>query len=223
MSTFCEGTLAISAMRSAAMLDGILVADGPVEGNEPDPDFITVFPQLHDPEHKFNKRLGKWPDDAAKRTWMVGEAKKLWPGELWGLWLDGDELLLWGEYLRDWIERVKHESEDDSNPIAGWPFALVELDGSVSMCGGKLVRIDLIRQYLASSSYVEFVNGGRRTLGNVQYWNPVDGALVENWRARPVLNGEPHLLHRPLLRGKGRTVERQHKAEERAFKDLILP
>jgi hypothetical protein len=219
MSTFCEGTLAISAMRSAAMLDGILVADGPVEGNEPDPDTITRFPDgLH-----VKKYFGTWPDDAGKRTWIVGEAKKLWPGELWGLWLDGDELLLWGEYLRDWLERIKLESDDDTNPIAGWPFPLVELDGSVAICAGKLIRVDKVRQYLASSSYVEFVNGARRTLGNVKYYDPVNGPVMENWRARPVLAGEPHLLHRPLLRSKGRTVERQHLAEERAYKGIVLP
>jgi hypothetical protein len=171
---------------------------------------------------------GSWESDAAKRSAMVAKAKQLWPGELWGLWLDGDEILLWGEYLRDWLERVR---QTDEGEVAGWPFALVELDGSVCVCMGKLVRVDLIRQYLASSSYIELVNGSRRTVGNVFYWNPVDGPMQftgegderrPHWRARPPLQGEPHLLHRPVLRDRARTVERQHQAEERAFKEVQL-
>lgn len=219
VSSFREGSLAESAIRSALPLDGILVAEGPVEGNEP------TGPKTVVPDRKLIGRLkffeGSWESDAAKRTWMLDRAKQLWPGELWGLWLDCDEILLWGEYLHDWLERVV-QGGDKSNPVGGWPLALVELDGSVAICMGKLVRLDLIRKYLVSSSYIEMVNGDRRTVGNVPYWNMKDGPLVENWRARPPLQGEPHLQHRPILRDRGRVVERQHRAEERNFEGVEL-
>jgi hypothetical protein len=153
---------------------------------------------------------------------MLAKAKQVWQGPLWVLWLDGDELLLWGEQLHDWLTRVLHD-DDPANPVGGWPFALVELDGSVSICMGKLVRADLIRRYLVSSSYIEMVDGSRRTVGNVCYWTVKDGPMFEHWRARPPLQGEPHLLHRSILRSGSRSVERQGVAEERSFRGVELP
>jgi hypothetical protein len=85
---------------------------------------------------------------------------------------------------------------------------------------GKLLRVDLVRRYIRSSSHIELVNGDERTVGNVLYWTPKDGALYDHWRARPPLQGEPHLQHRPILRSRMREVERQHVAEERAFRDF---
>lgn len=212
-----------AAIRSLQPLDGILVFEGPVEGNEP-----------AGPVSKIDRELAtvviedEWETDAAKRTAMLTLAKRKWPGETWGLWLDGDEILLWGEYLRDWILRVSQQGTKE-NPVGGWPLALVELDGTTTLCMGKLVRLDLIRQYLISSSYIELVNGDRRTVGNIDYWNPIDGPTIfdpetgkPHWRARPPLQGEPHLQHRPILRDRGREVERQHKAEARNFEDVNL-
>lgn len=215
-STFCEGELALSTFESAAALDGILVFDGPVESNKPSGE-PTKFGRA--PAQFFT---GSWESDAAKRTAMIEKAKQLWQGPLWALWLDGDELLLWGEQLHDWLGRVLHD-DDPANPVGGWPMTLVELDGSVSICMGKLVRIDLIRRYLVSSSYIEMVDGSRRTVGNVLYWTVRDGPLVEHWRARPPLQGEPHLLHRSILRSGSRSVERQGTAEERNFRGVELP
>lgn len=207
-----------TAVRSLAALDGVLVAEGPVEQNAGSAGPPSELPN----EVKVKRFDGVWESDAAKRTWMLGKAKQLWPGPLWGLWLDGDELLLWGEMLKDWLWRVEQQG-DDGNPVGGWPLPLVELDGTVVICAGKLVRLDLIRKYLVSSSYIEMVDGSRRTVGNMPYWTPTDGALVESWRARPPLQGEPHLQHRPVLRSKLRTVERQHRAEERNFRGVELP
>lgn len=215
-----------TAVRSLAALDHVIIYEGPVEDNPGlGPESVTGA---------LSKRVsyleGVWASDAAKRTAMLEKAQQLprAPGEpLWGLWLDGDELLLWGEYLRDWVWRVSQQG-DEGNEVAGWPFALVELDGSVSLCMGKLVRLDLIKRYLISSSYIELVNGDRRTVGNVEYWNPVDGPTQfdgegrPHWRARPPLQGEPHLQHRPVLRSRLRGVERQHLAEARNFEGVDL-
>lgn len=206
-----------TAIRSLSALDGVLVFEGPVEENEPI-GAESVMPIKG--ENALKIYHGEWETDAVKRTAMLAKAKELWQGELWGLWLDGDEVLLWGEYLHDWLHRVVQQG-DESNPVGGWPFALVELDGSTSLCMGKLVRLDLIREYLISSSWIELVNGERRTVGNVKYWDPVEGPLQfdgegkPHWRARPPLQGEPHLLHRHFLRDVSREVERQHLAEAR--------
>lgn len=218
-----------SAVRSLAALDHVLVAEGPIGDNRPDGP-PSELPRGREWSGRLTRLDGVWPSDAAKRTAMLEWVhRRPWlDGETWGLWLDGDELLLWGEHLHDWVWRVSQQGDAD-NPVAGWPLPLVELDGSVVLCLGKLLRVDLVRRYLVSSSLLELVNGEQVTRGNVPYWNPVDGPLVRdaegrpNWRARPPLQGEPHLQHRPVLRSKLRTAERQHKAEERDYRGVILP
>lgn len=227
VSSFREGRMLAAAVGSLASLDGVIVAEGPVEGNEPaGPESVVGH---HHPVKNWIQRFdGEWDTDAAKRTWLLNKAKERWPGELWGLWLDGDEILLWGEYLHDWLWRVSQQGDPD-NPVGGWPFHLVELDGSVALCLGKLVRLDLIRSYDVSISLVTMINGSQRTLGNVEAWNPIDGPVLfnedgrPNWRARPPLQGEPHLQHRPILRDRQREVERQHVAEARNFEGIELP
>ena len=226
LSSFREGPMLETAIRSLAALDHVLVCEGPVENNPPTGP-ASVLPKQ---TPHLTVLEGSWRSDAAKRTEMVEWChRRRWAaGEaLWGLWLDGDEILLWGEYLHDWVWRVSQQG-DDENPVAGWPFALVELDGSVCLCMGKLVRVDLIRRYIVSSSYIELMNGDRRTVGNVFYWNPVDGPLQHDsegrphWRARPPLAGEPHLQHRPVLRSRLREIERQNVAEARNFEGVPL-
>ena len=214
--------MARSVVESAATLDAVLVFEGPVEGNEPtgpESDFGSTGVAVY---------RGSWATDAAKRTAMLETAKKKWPGPLWGVWLDGDEILLWGEQLHDWLYRVDQQGDAD-NPVGGWPLPLVELDGTTVLCMGKCVRLDLIRRYLVSSSLIELVTGEHRTVGNVLFWNPIDGPCQRtpdgrpHWRARPPLQGEPHLQHRPILRSRDRDVERQHAAEERNFRGVELP
>jgi hypothetical protein len=217
VSSFREGPMLATALRSLEALEHVCVFEGPVEGNVPSG---PVSELIKRPGLFFSE--GVWETDAAKRTAMVEWCRRRWPGKpVWGLWLDGDELLLWGEYLGDWLWRVSQQG-DDANPVAGWPFPLVELDGSVAICMGKLVRVDLIRRYLVSSSYIEMMDGSRRTVGNTKVYSISEGPLVENWRARPPLAGEPHLQHRPVLRSKLREVERQHRAEDRNYRGRVL-
>jgi hypothetical protein len=233
VSSYMEGGLLESAVASLAAFDHVVVFEGPVEGAPPSDvgSTLKIGPRV-------SVRHGEWESDAAKRTAMVEWVKsRRWlDGETWGLWLDGDELLLWGEYVRDWLGRAV-ESGDDGNAAAGYPIPLVELDGSVSICMGKLVRVDLIERYIVSSSFLELVGGRQVGAGNQDVWNPVDGPTfftnaagvvdgsreLPHWRARPPLQGEPHLLHRSALRSKRRRAERQSAAEERNFRGVDLP
>jgi hypothetical protein len=220
VSSFDEGPMLETAIRSLLDLDAIVNFEGPVEGH--------AGGNMMPPPSNVRWARGEWESDAAKRTAMVEYVHRTWVGKpVWGLWLDGDEILLWGEYLHDWIWRVEQQGDAD-NPVGGWPFPLVELDGSTSLCMGKLLRVDLVRRYLVSSSLIELVNGDRRTVGNVEYWNPIDGPTQftegdrPHWRARQPLAGEPHLQHRPILRSRARRVERQHLAEERNYRKAEL-
>jgi hypothetical protein len=224
VSSYEEGELLESVVRSAAALDHTVIFEGPVEGAPPS------TARLPKPGPRLSIVRGEWASDAAKRSAMVAWVKgRRWLDDAtWGLWLDGDELLLWGEYLRDWIVRAAEEG-DEENPVGGMPLALVELDGSTTVCMGKVVRVDLIERYIVSSSFVELVGGRQLGIGNQEVWNPVRGAVyftddgLPHWRARPPLAGEPHLQHRWALRSKGRRAERQSAAEERNFASVELP
>lgn len=229
VSSFREGELLRSAVESLASLDAIVVFEGPVERNADLSGPESVIPRrVGLPQKQVHVVHGEWPADAAKRTAMIEWCRTrrwLQDEQVWGLWLDGDEVLLWGEYLADWVRRAS-EAGDDDNEVAGWPLSLVELDGSVAWCAGKLVRVDLIEKYLISSSFIQMVGGQTRTVGNLQCWTPLDGpsqftevegVRLPHWRARPPLQGEPHLLHRSRLRSRAREVERQHVAEERNY------
>ncbi len=233
VSSFREGALLESAIRSLAALDAIVVFEGPVEQNADLSGPESVIPNRVG-NLQVNVVRGEWPADAAKRTAMIEwcHTRRWLQGEdVWGLWLDGDEILLWGEYLRDWVTAAASVG-DEENPVLGWPISLVELDSSVAWCRSKLVRIDLIERYLVSSSYVQLKSGQTITIGNLQCWTPLDGPTqfaevngetLPHWRARPPLQGEPHLQHRWMIRPKGREVERQGKAEERNYEGVALP
>ncbi len=245
VSSYREGQLLESAIGSLAALDAIVVFEGPVEQNADLSGPESVIPNRVG-SLQVNVVRGEWPADAAKRTAMIEwcHTRRWLQGEdVWGLWLDGDEILLWGEYLADWI-RAAASAGTLEDPVAGWPISLVELDGSVAWCMGKLVRVDLIEKYLISSSFIQMRGGETRTVGNVQCWTPTDGPTqftesavpptdkdldrgrterLPHWRARPPLAGEPHLQHRWMLRPRERQVERQHKAEERNYEGVVLP
>jgi hypothetical protein len=166
--------------------------------------------------------------DASKRTSILHIAKSIaskngWD-DVWGLWLDGDEILLWGEYLHDHCRRAEQETG-----TGGTAIKIVEYDGSVANCFGKLIRLDAVKRYVTSSYEIELTNGLTLALPNVPICTaggiPVgtiggrdDPILAIN---RPPLQGEPHLLHRHGLRDKERQVERLHDTEAESFQQLV--
>jgi len=181
---------------------------------------------------------GEWSTDADKRTMMLTWAKQQWQGPLWALWLDGDELLMNGRYLRDQIQSLQWADEQrgasiatpDNPPVGGLPIRLVEPDGSVALCKGKLVRVDLIRSYLVSNLTAEMVNGAVIRLGNVpQSASEWIEPRVEAHGARdklfllPPLPGEPYLVHRSHLRHPARVSNRMHEQEASELERLGMP
>jgi hypothetical protein len=188
-------------------------------------------------------KFGRWESDAAKRDdmlrWSKEHRRRRVRGAadddndpLWILWLDGDEVLLYGEYLRDWCERAAK-----TTGAGGFPLRLVEMDGSVAKCYGKIVRAGVISRYLQSSYQIELHNGMVVALPNVPICsaggipirpNDLIGQLdpeslsVKLWLSenRPPLMGEPHLLHRSMLRDPNRVARRQHEAEAEFFPEV---
>lgn len=223
--SYREGPLLETCVLSATAAGRVVVFEGPVDGGEPSTEDDLKFAA-----GASEAMLGEWDTDADKRSSMLRYAQQLHhqaghDGDpLWILWLDGDELLLWGEYLDDWTRRAEAETG-----AGGFTIRVVELDGSVAMAHSKIVRGDLIESYAHSICDINLRNGMTVSLphvpicqaGGVPVWTNEDRKIqVDDLaRLRPPLHGEPHILHRSMLRDPSRQVERQHEAEARWYKD----
>lgn len=166
---------------------------------------------------------GHYVSDADKRTDMLKEAQA-WDEDSWALWLDGDEILNYGEYLKDHCARADMETA-----TGGTTIRIVEYDGSVAQCYGKLIKVGNLRRYIMSSYEVELESGFTVALPNVPICSsggiPIgeikereDPILALN---RPPLIGEPHLLHRHGLRNPERKAPRLHDEEAKSFDTLL--
>lgn len=247
VSAYREGPPLLGTLASARKgCDYVLVAEGPTADGAVGPAAGDPSPLPGGTRRTFQGcqvTNGSWESDAEKRTHLLKWAQE-WFGRkgtsdpLWCLWLDGDEVLVWPEYLRDWCYRASLPNQDDETATGGWAIRLVELDGSVLKCYGKIVRGDKIEAYLESSYQVRLAGGMVVALPNVPICTPggiplrppeLDGLMdgsderVQRWLAeyRPPLAGEPHLLHRPQLRHPARSARRLHKAEGEWFPNAL--
>lgn len=223
VSTYKEEDILASCVRSAKHCDSVVIFDGPTNAEER-VNWRTVPP----PFPLFGNSVyiqGGWTSDADKRTTMLGFAKSFGDKQHdWALWLDGDEVLIWGKYLHDHCKRA-----DQETATGGTTLRIVEYDGSVAECYGKLIKLDSIKRYVMSSYEVELTNGMTVALPNVPicYAGGLPYGKITGindpllGRNRPPLAGEPHLLHRHGLRDPNRGVERLHEAEADSFSVLV--
>jgi len=210
-----------SCIDSAGDLDKILVFNGTVNSN------VHRFksrPILQTSKKtQFRYYVGQWRSDAEKRTEMLLEAQA-YDEDCWALWLDGDEILLFGEYLKDHVIRAEEETA-----TGGATIRIVEYDGSVANCYGKLIKVSNVSEYIMSSYEIKLKNGMTVALPNVPICSaggiPIgeikdrdDPILALN---RPPLIGEPHLLHRHGLRSPEREAPRLHDQEAQDFQLMI--
>lgn len=216
VSTYLEGPTARHAIRTALQAcDRVLVCEGPA-GPPLDADVPETWrPDPHPGNLHWNS--GRWRTDARKRTWMLDYAKRVWPEARWGLWLDGDEVLVNPEYLRDWTTLSDHRGDERL------PLRLIELDGSVSITLVKLVRIDLIRSYTVSLANTTGPDGQAHSAGN--FHDTMGRYLgVDRERAAKLEAGylyvppgpaplDPYIVHRPLLRHPDRAGLRLNEQE----------
>jgi hypothetical protein len=205
-------------IKSVSMFDYVLVFDGPTTSDEN----FTSTARLSDNEDYYEVH-GYWKSDADKRTEMLILAK-VWDREAWGLWLDGDEILLYGEYLKTLCKRAEIETA-----TGGVSLRIVEYDGSVSQSYGKLIKLSEIRRYVMSSYEVILRNGITVALPNVpicsagglpigEITNRDDPILA---LARPPVIGEPHILHRHGFRNPEREAPRLHDKESEDIQRLV--
>jgi hypothetical protein len=223
VTSWREGTLVQGAVRSAlAACDVVVCFDGPAGVDTGVGEMSDFSPWMssrgHVRESHLILRSGEWASDAAKRTAMVSYAHR-WSDHapVWGVWVDGDEVLLWGEYLRDYLIRIGEgeAAAPAEGARGGMVLKLADMDGQVWNCYAKVIRVDLVEAILESSYQVKFF-GSDAVL-----------ALPNELASVAPLQGEPHLLHRSMLRPPGRDSQRLHKREpdwyERTAREQGLP
>lgn len=245
ISSYREGLLLRSTVESARQsCDVISVFEGAVESDSSREYAVTVKESGIWPGY-FGSGIatcfGTWKTDAAKRTFMLRWAKshreqhyKDIDEPQWVLWLDGDEILVWGEYLRDYCDRADRETA-----VGGFPLRIVEQDGSVYQSYGRIFQAEAVAEILESSYQVQLASGMVIALPNTPLCSsggiplnpPSHGSLgfkldpsseeVKKWLAmsRPPLQGEPHILHRPMLRNPARNVRRLHQDEQLFYEE----
>lgn len=212
-----------SCIESARDLDEIFVVEGPT--TFPLNKFDGAWDAHRTPRKnvRYMRATGVWKSDADKRTAILREAQA-WNHDAWGLWLDADEILLYGDQLRIHINRAEQETATGGSTIR-----IVEYDGSVAQCYGKLIRVGNIRNYVMSSYEVELTNRMTVALPNVPICSmggiPIgeikDRDDPELALKRPPVIGEPHLLHRHGLRNPKREAPRLHDKEAESFEQLV--
>lgn len=225
VSSYREGRLVRLAIESLLEvgLDDLLVFEGPAGEI---PDGIEAAPESEFPAGVKVTR-SRWRTDGRKRNAMLAEVHRRHgrAEPVWGVIVDGDEVLENARYLRDrlqvleWGDERERERDPEAMPTIRWPLRTVESDGSIALTTGRLVRLDLIREYRISVSVVENVYGIEEGMGNEHE----NGRLwLETWFkaadaghlvAFPPFPGEPHLVHRSGLRHPARRGFRLHKQE----------
>lgn len=234
VSSYKEGRLVAAAIRSLlnVELDRLYVYEGPagppLGDDVPDSDLSAAMMLAGG---VIRVHHGRWRTDARKRNEMLQQAKRDFPGVTWGVIVDGDEVLVNGEYLRDRLQSLVWDDEmkgaragDTSNPPwARWPLHFVEADGSMHLITARVMRIDLVRSIDVSSSVITNEHGVREGWGN---YAARSAAWIESWLAAidqgkmiawPPLPCEPHLVHRSNLRHPLRRQLRMSQQEAEEF------
>lgn len=241
VSSFREGRLvagAIESLRPAC--DVVLVLEGPAPA-EREPSGPESELRRFDRAQDVIVRRGAWQSDAAKRSELADWARVRWArarasrGPLWLLVLDADELLLWGEYLPDYLAWLDGEPDAIRNATGGFPLRHVEPDGSVHLSYGRVLNGLQVRRYLVSGYQLELASGLVVALPLLPLCSaggiplaPAEGPPRDEherdlWLAqhRPPLAGEPHVLHRHPLRQRGRAEQRMHDDEAAWFSETV--
>jgi hypothetical protein len=215
VSSFREGPLLVSAVSSALeACQYVYVLEGPAGRPEPDIGEESDLATIRGNRRVLVERAERFPDEAAKRNYMLERVRERFPKLGWALYLDADEVLVDGRYLPDLVWAAMHASESQVGSI---PLLVTEADGSV----GKIHRVfslALLERHVLSMSQFRFAGASAVvTLPLIPVWRPGEDVTAF---ARPPLAGEPHLHHRAYYRPPRRLEHRLHKLEGDDFRQL---
>lgn len=234
LSTCREGTLAqVAAQSLLTACDHVVVLDAPF-GKAPTGGDPTDLGKLTKNGHlTYLAGMKPFADDAAKRTHLVHWAQKRFTERpLWGMWLDADEVLVWPEHLRAWLNGMPEDA-------GGLPIPLVELSGATVYARSRLIRLDWIERYLVGSYQVQLITSPVPiALPNMPPPPPPEveeitrllettawdfggaaqlalalGQVLELLKRVPPVSGTPHILHLAPLRAENRAGHRVHRDE----------
>jgi hypothetical protein len=226
--SYKEGTLIQGAIRSLFPACSIVyVFEGPCQKGA---ELIQGTTELG--KWKNNKRVvyreGVWKTDSEKRNDVLIAAKlkyeqhgRMKSQPVWMVVLDADELLVWGEYLQDWLSMapdnqwsipiLRTETVLNRPSIKG-AWGLVSKDAVENNPMGivadkapsRIVRVDLIDHYVVGCYQIQLKDGVVISLGHQR-------------ADRIPQQGEPHVHHRSYLRSPNRSGLRLNKGEEKEW------
>ena len=223
VSCYREGRLAADAVASLlGCCQVVWVLDGPIgeprEGGV-DTDWTAFRKQ------PVNVQYGTWESDAGKRTALLEKTRR-YPGPVWGVIVDGDEVLMFPERIPALIEHHEAEAASKNEVSAGATLRIVEGDGTVGLVTARVLRLDLIERWLISSYHMLLRNGVEVSRPNAYILKAGEPDMLERdlttgmQRRRPLI-GEPHLLHLSWFRPPQRDAQRQSVAEGSEFDRLV--
>lgn len=204
--SYREGILTRDAVISLLpVCDIVLVFEGPIEG-APNTGIDTDFKSLRrGMESRIILKNGRWASEVQKRNAMLEHTRRYKP-PVWGIFLDSDEVLIWGEYIESYIEHCDSQAPEGQVNIA-CPILRVEEDGSTQKLT-RIIRLDMLERHLLASSQWKFFTSDIAITFPAE---PFD---------REPFQGEPHVLHRPYLRPRSRQNFRLSDIESEDFREM---
>lgn len=213
ISSFREDELIQGAIRSVLPLDApILVYEGPTTPTPPlGVGGKTSLGRMKDEVATFYR--AEWMSEADKRNAMLAEARERMGGRpFWIHTLDADEILVWSEYLPDWLNALKPGHPRSVENVAPLKVTVPGVDEYTK--NGLATYIQPSR--LVHSSFLDHYE-----VGLVYARSPEGSALdFSAYRSEiPPAYGEPHIHHRYYLRrGKQRRALRGTDLEAQELK-----
>lgn len=210
ISSYREGTLIQGAIRSALPLDcPIIVYEGATSVTKPGGPKTDLgkFEQ-----NVFEFYYSDWADEASKRNAMLSYARGLHQfrerEQFWILTLDADEILLWAEYLPEWLDALRPGYPLTDENIVPLKLTVPGVDEETR--NGLMTWIQPSR--LVHSSLID-----RYDIGLLRARTPDDKPLwFAAYRSEiPPAFGEPHIHHRYYLRRGQRNQARGTLLENR--------
>jgi len=214
--TFREGPLAASAIRTLLeCCNVVLNFEGPIENAPLDAGARTDLMELRK-NPKVIAKSGEWKNEVAKRNAMLDFTRRYDP-PVWGVFLDGDEILMGAKWVPDLIWAAEQQKNEDGVSTAAIPLLIQEVDSSVGRIH-RIIRLDLLERHVLSMSQMKFFTSDLvATFPVVPLWRP---GMTPTEFARPPMEGEPHIHHRAYYRPPRRYDFRLHKEEGDEFQKM---